>query len=94
MSEELDLSTISPGVRTEVKQLNDSGFTTCDSGDGSNVWDALPYRHVFGYIPDHITMEAGAVTLQDLYPMAHVEVSYSPDGPRLYMVFLDGDPEG
>jgi hypothetical protein len=91
-----NINDISEGVRTEVQQLNDFGFETCDSGDGSNykagMSCALPYRHVFGYIPEGMAMEVCAQALQDLYPMAHVEVSYSPDQARFFMLYLDGQP--
>ena len=93
---DFDINDIAEGVRQEVQWLNDFGFPTCDSGDGSNfeagMECALPYRHVFGYIPEGMGMEVCAVALQDLFPLAHVEVSYSPDQARFYMLYLDGQP--
>lgn len=48
---ELDITTISPGVRDLVAALRDAGLHTTDSGDGSNhaagMECALPFPHVF-----------------------------------------------
>ena len=91
-----DLSEISPGVRDLVASLNDQGFATTDSGDGSNLAEgmecALPFRHVFGLVPDGVTLEDCAHRLQELYPDARVEVSYSPGEPGIFMLYPDGPP--
>ena len=88
---------ISPGVRELVAELNGQGFVTTDSGDGSNYVEgmecALPFRHVFGFVPDNATLEECAERLQELYPDARVEVSYSPGEPGLFMIYPDGSPE-
>ena len=89
---------IAAGVRKLVADLNKRGYETTDSGDGTNHKEgmecALPYRHVFGYVPDKKEMVEFADHLQNLYPEAHIEVNYSPgDGTSMFMVFPDGAPE-
>lgn len=48
-----DYAELDPGIRETVRQLNDAGFTTTDSGDGVSKpraafddGDAIPYPHV------------------------------------------------
>jgi hypothetical protein len=88
------MSDISPGIVDIVNQLNKLGYATCDSGDGSNYENgmecAFPVRNVSGYVPDNMTMQACADSLQELFPKGRVEVSYSPGEPALFIVFPDG----
>ena len=87
---------LSPGIRDLVIKLDELGYTTTDSGDGSNHEDgmecALPYRHVFGTTPtsDIITF---AKALQAHFPKARVEITYVPGEPVIWMLFPDGIPE-
>ena len=95
--EVIDLEGISPGVRDLVKDLTERGFVTTDSGDGTNHAEgmecALPFRHVYGIIPDGESLIDFAVRLNTLYPEARVEVSYSPGEAAIFMLFPDGYPE-
>lgn len=85
---------ISPGVRDLVTKLQKLGYTTTDSGDGSNYAEgmecALPYRHVFGTLPEDSNLIEEANKLQEHFPEARIEVSYSPEESAIFMVFPDG----
>lgn len=90
---------IPEGVRPLVKLLNDFGYETTDSGDGSNYENgmecAIPERHVFGVIPAGEDLRMFANTLDYIlirngYENAHVEVNFSPGGRAVFMVFPDG----
>lgn len=52
---EAEAAGLSPGIRDLVIALNEAGFDTTDSGDGSNWKEgmlcALPYRHVAILVP-------------------------------------------
>ena len=93
MTEE-ELKSIPYGVRSLVKDLNERGYTTTDSGDGSNFKEgmscALPDRHVFGTLDIDCNLVEEAETLQGLYPEAKIEVGYSPGESVIFMVFPDG----
>jgi len=90
MTNNLDLSSVNPGVRELVRRLNESGFNTTDSGDGktnieSGMECAIPIPHV------HIVLKAlelarpeggrllGLLRNWGLDPEAHqIQLTYSP----------------
>lgn len=92
----IDYDAISPGVRDLVRELNELGYTTTDSGDGSNhaagMECALPYRHVFINAPTPRAMIVMALALARRYRDARVEVTWSPGEPAIVMLFPDGAP--
>lgn len=96
---DIDYDQISPGVRDLVRELNEAGYETTDSGDGTNYRNgmegALPYRHVFGVVPrDAFSLQTYADKLQERYPDARVEVHYSPgDKDSIWLLLPDGYPE-
>lgn len=85
---------ISPGVLDLVTELQKLGYNTTDSGDGSNFEEgmegALPYRHVFGTLSITSDLIEEAIKLQEHFPKARIEVSYSPGESAVFMVFPDG----
>jgi len=96
-----DWSHISEGVRDLVITLNNAGFETTDSGDGTNFKNgmehALPYRHVFGVLRDGKDTDDIRACAEEIhsviwvkYPSAMVEISYTLGGSTIFMVFPDG----
>ena len=80
---------LSPNIRKTVAWLNENGFETCDSGDGSNfaagMEGALEFPHVFISCsnPMEAITESLRLTalLQERGPIpagVSVEVNYSP----------------
>jgi hypothetical protein len=91
----VNLEEISPGVRDLVADLNAKGYITTDSGDGSNLAEgmgcALPFRHVFGLVPDEIVdVKSYVCHLASQYPDARVELTFSPGEPAIWMLMPDG----
>ena len=91
---EVDYDELSPGIRDLVRELNDLGYETTDSGDGTNYQEgmecALPYRHVIGIIPPEKDVREFTDTLQDRYPEARIEASYAPDEEAIFILMPDG----
>lgn len=95
----MDFDDIDEGIRDLVILLNECGYETTDSGDGTNYENgmecAIPERHVYGMIPVNEDMRMFATTLKFIlksngYEEARVEVSYSPGERGIFMVFPDG----
>lgn len=92
------LEELSPRIRRCVRILQENGFTTCDSGDGSNyaagMECALPVpmvavrvdRESFFHAADHMLR---ALQANDMQPET-LEASYSPlDGT--YVIVATGE---
>ncbi len=89
---------ISPGVRKLVRWLNINGFTTTDSGDGTNYENgmdcALEFPHVFMVVAPNKMVEE-AHRLQGLFgflggefPDLAIQVSYSPQDREAILMLM------
>jgi len=96
--DEATKNALAPGIKDLVIELNELGYTTTDSGDGSNLAKGmtcgLHFRHVFGLVDDDADIRVFAAALQKRYPRAHVEVSHRPGGPTLWALYPDGPTQG
>jgi hypothetical protein len=94
----IDYEELDPGIRVLVKELNDRGVITSDSGDGvSKPFDERVFheRHVV-VLTTTDDMRACTQALSDFYPDAWVELSWSPGQVPNILMFPDGVvlPEG
>ena len=82
---ELDLESLTPGIRKTVAWLNGHGFKTTDSGDGhtnidAGMEDALPFPHVVIHVsPEALVSESNR--LRDLVESHGIPVQ--PLGPGI-----------
>ena len=91
-----DYDQISLGIRDLVRELREEHqMDTIDSGDGSNFVGgmecAIPERHVFMEVAIE-DMVWATKNLARIYPEAHVECSWSPEGKALVLLWPDGKP--
>lgn len=76
--DEAVIAACDPGIRDIVRLLQEHGFETCDSGDGSKDGEmgcALPYPHVVVQTGP-ATMREEAVDVQRLLPDWSVECNW------------------
>lgn len=91
----VDYEQLNPGIRDLVRELREvHKFETTDSGDGTNYANgmecAMKERHV-AMVTEPTVMVYDAVRLQDLYPDAYIECSWSPkDADAVLLLFPDG----
>lgn len=94
--EDIDYSTISPGIRELVRELREEhGLETTDSGDGTNhkmgMECSFKERHVFMQV-DVTEMLEITKGLSIMYPEAHLECSWSPGQTAIVSLWPDGQP--
>ncbi len=88
------IAALDSGIRDMVVKLNEAGFRTTDSGDGTKglPW-TLPYPHVFSVVAlDKMIEESHR--LWDMIDQANwrVEVTYSPaDGEAILALLYRGE---
>jgi hypothetical protein len=89
----LDYSELDDGIRDVVVRLNEQGFQTTDSGDGSKhdkMEGALPFLHVFCVVDEIDLLLLEADRMFRLWPDWIVEASYSPnDGVGVLLLRKD-----
>lgn len=61
-----ELAEVSPGVRELVRRLNECGFTTCDSGDGSNFAAGMECADPVAHVHMRIEPREGVPASHDL----------------------------
>ena len=88
----INYNNLDPGIREFVRELNDAGFVTTDSGDGVSKPEfarVLHERHVFIVVELDAMIEATEL-LAEKYPDAWVECSWSPGQEPNIMILPDG----
>lgn len=97
MSEPINYDELDPGIRDVVRAINEWGWVTCDSGDGSKAGTmecALDHPHVFcesQWGPLGIINEAHSLAARLLGrfgPGWYVETNYSTKDGRAFLYAL------
>ena len=101
MSAQIDYDTLDPGIRDVVRAINEWGWKTCDSGDGSKAGTmecALDHPHVFcesRWEPGGIINEAHglAARLVSRFGLGwFVETNYSTKDGRAFLYAMKEKP--
>lgn len=103
MADAIDYDALDPGIREVVRAINEWGWRTCDSGDGSKAGVmecALDHPHVFCEVRGvgfALNLEAHALTallVQHFGPGWYVEANYSTkDGKAFLYAMKDAATE-
>lgn len=100
MSDAIDYDALDPGIREVVRAINEWGWRTCDSGDGSKAGTmgcALDHPHVFCEA-DVASLVADAHTLANRLVERfgdgwYVEASYSTKDGKAFLYATKDAPE-
>lgn len=98
----INYDALDPGIRAMVRAINEWGWETCDSGDGSKAGEmecALPYPHVFAYARDARRLLDEAHELADKLHERfgadwYVETNYSTKDRLALLYALKENPDG
>lgn len=103
MPDVINYDELDPGIRDVVRAINEWGWKTCDSGDGSKAGTmecALDHPHVFCEARDGgIELDREAHTLAELLierfgPGWYVETNYSTKDRRAFLYAMKDVADG
>lgn len=100
MNAEINYDALDPGIREVVRAINEWGWKTCDSGDGSKAGTmegALDHPHVFCEARDADRLPSEAYHLHDLLRIRfgsgwYVEANYSTKDGKAFLYALKDVP--
>lgn len=86
----IEYDKLDAGIVDKVRLMVQNGFNTTDSGDGKKVdmECSLPFPHIFA-IGNPNSMVEDCEKLQELFPDAIIEASWSVGGPLVLMVMWE-----